>query len=257
MSSKLQVQNIPESFKSVHQYLASYLFPLLEETRAELSSSLKAIHRAPFAKLISVEERKSSGKLLLNVNVDTWRNTTNNSKKEPYRTLPGDIFLILDDKPENVMNLQCSTRTWAFAWVQNVTDNGCSTHLKLNVSKNISGEQGMSKEFFIVFLMNVTTNVRIWNCLHFSEDVKIIKHVLSKNSMVITFPELRCSPITSLASDWFGPSEHETFKQQKNWKLLKYLQLLWELFTFMCLLLGFFMSKLSLNTILGKTKLFQ
>ncbi|XP_023515693.1 uncharacterized protein LOC111779783 isoform X1 [Cucurbita pepo subsp. pepo] len=180
---KDKVQNIPESFKSVHQYLASYLFPLLEETRAELSSSLKAIHRAPFAKLISVEERKSSGKLLLNVNVDTWRNTTNNSKKEPYRTLPGDIFLILDDKPENVMNLQCSTRTWAFAWVQNVTDNGCSTHLKLNVSKNISGEQGMSKEFFIVFLMNVTTNVRIWNCLHFSEDVKIIKHVLSKNSM--------------------------------------------------------------------------
>lgn len=178
-----KVQNIPESFKSVHQYLGSYLFPLLEETRAELSSSLKAIHRAPFARLVSIEEPKSSSKLLLNVNVDAWKNTTNNSGKEPYRTLPGDIFLLLDDKPETGMNLQCSTRTWAFAWVKKITDTGCSTHLKLNVSKNISGEHGMQKEFFIIFLMNVTTNLRIWNSLHFSEDVKIIKHVLSKTSM--------------------------------------------------------------------------
>lgn len=178
------MQNIPESFKSVHQYLGSYLFPLLEETRAELSSSLKAIHRAPFARLVSIEEPKSSSKLLLNVNVDAWKNTTNNSGKEPYRTLPGDIFLLLDDKPETGMNLQCSTRTWAFAWVKKITDTGCSTHLKLNVSKNISGEHGMQKEFFIIFLMNVTTNLRIWNSLHFSEDVKIIKHVLSKTSMV-------------------------------------------------------------------------
>ncbi|XP_038876924.1 uncharacterized protein LOC120069278 [Benincasa hispida] len=178
-----KVQNIPESFKSVHQYLGSYLFPLLEETRAELSSSLKAIHRAPFAQLVSIEVPKSSGKLSLNVNIDAWKNTSNNSGKEPYRTLPGDIFLILDDKPETGMNLQRPTRTWAFAWVKKITDTGCSTHLKLNVSKNISGEQGMQKEFFIVFLMNVTTNLRIWNSLHFSEDVKIIKHVLSLKSM--------------------------------------------------------------------------
>ncbi|XP_031742058.1 uncharacterized protein LOC101214394 isoform X2 [Cucumis sativus] len=178
-----KVQNIPESFKSVHQYLGSYLFPLLEETRAELSSGLKAIHKAPFARMVSIEEPKSSGKLLLNVKLDVWKNTANNSGKEPYRTLPGDIFLILDDKPETDMNLQCSTRTWAFASVNKITDTGCSTNLKLNVSKNISGEHGMQKEFFIVFLMNVTTNLRIWNSLHFSEDVKIVKHVLSKSSM--------------------------------------------------------------------------
>ncbi|XP_050947338.1 uncharacterized protein LOC103495156 isoform X2 [Cucumis melo] len=178
-----KVQNIPESFKSVHQYLGSYLFPLLEETRAELSSSLKAIHKAPFARMVYIEEPKSSGKLLLNVKLDAWKNTTNNSGKEPYRTLPGDIFLILDDKPGTDINLQCSTRTWAFAWVNKITDTGCSTNLKLNVSKNISGEHGMQKEFFSVFLMNVTTNLRIWNSLHFSEDVKIVKHVLSKNSM--------------------------------------------------------------------------
>lgn len=189
LSSKFQVQKIPESFKSVHQYLGSYLFPLLEETRAELSLSLKAIRRAPFAQLVSIEEPKSSGRLLLNVNVDSWRNTANNIGKEPYRTLPGDIFLILDDKPETFMISQYSTRTWAFAWVNQITENGCSSHLKLNVSKNISGEHGMQKEFFIVFLMNVTTNLRIWNSLHFSEDVKIIKHVLSTKSMVRTFPE--------------------------------------------------------------------
>ncbi|TYK30457.1 uncharacterized protein E5676_scaffold349G00820 [Cucumis melo var. makuwa] len=178
-----KVQNIPESFKSVHQYLGSYHFPLLEETRAELSSSLKAIHKAPFARMVYIEEPKSSGKLLLNVKLDAWKNTTNNSGKESYRTLPGDIFLILDDKPGTDINLQCSTRTWAFAWVNKITDTGCSTNLKLNVSKNISGEHGMQKEFFSVFLMNVTTNLRIWNSLHFSEDVKIVKHVLSKNSM--------------------------------------------------------------------------
>lgn len=182
------MQKIPESFKSVHQYLGSYLFPLLEETRAELASSLKAICRAPFAQLVSVEEPKSSGKLLLNVNVGSWGNMKNNSGKEPYRTLPGDIFLILDDKPETVTNLHCSTRNWAFAWVNQITENECSTRLKLNVSKYISGEHGTQKELFIIFLMNVTTNLRIWNSLHFSEDVKIIKHVLRKKSMVRTFP---------------------------------------------------------------------
>lgn len=189
VSSKFQVQKIPESFKTVHQYIGSYVFPLLEETRAELSSSLKVIRRAPFAQLVSVEEPKSSGKLLLNVNVDSWRNITNNSGKEPYRTLPGDVFLILDDKPETVMDLQCSTRTWAFAWVKQITENGRSTHLKLNVSKNISDEHGMQKKLFIAFLMNVTTNLRIWNSLHYSEDMKIFKHVLSKESMVRTFPQ--------------------------------------------------------------------
>lgn len=217
LSSKFQVQNIPESFKSVRQYLGSYLFPLLEETRAELSSGLKAIHKAPFARMVSIEEPKSSGKLLLNVKLDVWKNTANNSGKEPYRTLPGDIFLILDDKPETDMNLQCSTRTWAFASVNKITDTGCSTNLKLNVSKNISGEHGMQKEFFIVFLMNVTTNLRIWNSLHFSEDVKIVKHVLSKSSMVRISPELRCSPITSLGSILLHPiSFKHNFGENRN-----------------------------------------
>ncbi|KAE8648072.1 hypothetical protein Csa_018863 [Cucumis sativus] len=182
---KNKVQHIPDSFESVHQYLGTYLFPLLEETRAELSLSLKAIHKAPFARLVSIEEPKSGGKLLLDVSVDSWRNTTKNGGKESYRTLPGDIFLILDEKPnaETVMSLQCSTRTWAFAWAKQNPENGYSAHLKLNFSKNISGEHDMQKEFFIVFLMSITTNLRIWNSLHSSEDAKIIEHVLSKKLM--------------------------------------------------------------------------
>ncbi|XP_059668939.1 uncharacterized protein LOC132314035 [Cornus florida] len=64
---KNQVEKIPLSFQSEDNYLGSYVFPLLEETRAELASSMEILYRAPFAEVISFNECKLHGKLLYDV----------------------------------------------------------------------------------------------------------------------------------------------------------------------------------------------
>ncbi|KAK4406232.1 Regulator of nonsense transcripts 1 [Sesamum angolense] len=95
---KYQVGEIPQSFESVDQYLGSYVFPLLEETRAELASALETVYKAPFAEVTSFNELKGD-KLQYHVKVDHWRNRKSDGK-EPYRTLPGDVVLLSDLKPE-------------------------------------------------------------------------------------------------------------------------------------------------------------
>ncbi|CAA2980086.1 uncharacterized ATP-dependent helicase -like [Olea europaea subsp. europaea] len=48
-----QVKEIPEEHQSVEIYLDSYVYPLLEETRAKLASAMDGIYNAPFAEGLS------------------------------------------------------------------------------------------------------------------------------------------------------------------------------------------------------------
>ena len=100
------MERIPESFKSVQHYLGSYVYPLLEETRAQLHSSLEIICTAPYAKVINFLESKQYETKKYNVKVDYWRNRFRDRGKEPYRTLPGDVLILADAKPETVSDLQ-------------------------------------------------------------------------------------------------------------------------------------------------------
>jgi len=43
---------------------------------------------------------------------------------------------------------------------------------------------GIQKSLFLIFLINTTTNKRIWNSLHMSGNLEIIKNVLNTNSFV-------------------------------------------------------------------------
>ncbi|XP_059277842.1 uncharacterized protein LOC132032038 [Lycium ferocissimum] len=117
-----QVKNIPESFESVDHYLGSFSVPLLEETRASLAASLEVIDKAPFGELISFYEVKPYGSLFFDVKVDYWRNVCGDGR-EPYRTLPGDIVVISDAKPETASDLQraavakdANNQTLPIAW---------------------------------------------------------------------------------------------------------------------------------------------
>ncbi|GJR10991.1 UvrD-like helicase, ATP-binding domain, P-loop containing nucleoside triphosphate hydrolase [Tanacetum coccineum] len=53
---KNKVQTIPLTFESEHHYFGSFAYPLLEETRFELASSMDIIDRAPFADILSINE---------------------------------------------------------------------------------------------------------------------------------------------------------------------------------------------------------
>ncbi|XP_061990361.1 uncharacterized protein LOC133708840 [Rosa rugosa] len=185
---KDKVKKIPESFQSAEHYFGSYIYPLLEETRAEVHSSMETLNRAPFAEVVGFEEAKPYGTKLYDVKVDYWRNRFSDSGKEPYKTLPGDLFVLADAKPETVFDLQRVGRSWAFASATNVSeseneDDSTSLYFKVKASKEFEVENSRTS-LFIVFLVNLIPEGRIWKALHMSRNLKIINEVLCPESMV-------------------------------------------------------------------------
>ncbi|XP_073308336.1 uncharacterized protein [Primulina huaijiensis] len=185
---KNQVEKIPQSFESVDQYLGSYVFPLLEETRAELASAMETVYKAPFAEVASLTEL-IHGKHLLSVQVDCWRNRITLRGREPYRTLPGDILLLSDLKPESYSDLGRVGWKFVLAYVTNISedengDNYSSTGFKVKAATSIDVGEMQSKSFYVVFLKNMATNRRIWNALRMRKNLRIIEKVLCKNELV-------------------------------------------------------------------------
>ena len=71
------------------------------------------------------------------------------------------------EKPGSISALQHLGRTWAFALVDEITENvnkddNTSVCFKVEAYKHIKFQQGT----FLVFLMNITTQKRIWNSLN-------------------------------------------------------------------------------------------
>nr|KAJ0190303.1 hypothetical protein LSAT_V11C800402640 [Lactuca sativa] len=182
---KYQVEKIPLTFSSKEQYFGSFIYPLLEETRADLASSMEIMYRAPFAEVFSFSEVKHKGKkeVVYDVTVDTWKNRFSERGKEPYRTLPGDLLILAEWKPEFGSDLHQTGRTWAFALVKTIEDDedsNTSVRFKVKTLHQIECQDGL----YVVFLMNITTNKRIWNSLHMNRNSNIIKEILYSDNMV-------------------------------------------------------------------------
>ncbi|KAI3867923.1 hypothetical protein MKW92_035569 [Papaver armeniacum] len=190
---KDQVEKIPDCFQSVEDYLGSYIFPLIEETRAELSSGMEVLLDAPYAEVISVKESALHGPFLYELKFDSWRNINSGSGKEPYSPKCGDLFVLSDVVPGIVSDLEQCARTCTFAIVMkdmkesNATEDDklkLSSYLEFRTSKLVEAKYGMRNSVFAVFLVNMTTKIRMWRALHMSENLQIIKEVLCSNSMV-------------------------------------------------------------------------
>lgn len=191
------MEKIPDSFESVDQYLGSYIVPLLEETRAELCSSMEVISKAPFAELISLEESKPYGSFLYDVKVDSWRKLSPGIQS--YKPKPGDIFILSDSVLEDISDLGRYRRTWCYASVSKVSENENLTNeskdfdsensmsFKIRTSQNIEIKQGMRNSLFAVFLINLTTNTRTWIALHKLGNTKMLEEVLCGDFMVSVF----------------------------------------------------------------------
>ncbi|WCJ17630.1 P-loop containing nucleoside triphosphate hydrolases superfamily protein [Euphorbia peplus] len=184
-----KVEKIPDSFESSERYFDSYKDPLLEESRAQICSSMEVISGAPFAEVTSFSECKPRGSLLYEVKVDQWKNKSCSHGKEPYRTLPGDIVILVDAKPETVSDLQRKGRTWTFALVNKISnddneDATTSTQFKVQAAKEVEVSDGMWNSLFVIFLTNITTNKRIWSALNMEKNPDMIKEVLSPDYTV-------------------------------------------------------------------------
>ncbi|KAA8532351.1 hypothetical protein F0562_032394 [Nyssa sinensis] len=171
-----QVEKIPESFQSVQHYLNSFVSPLLEETRAELWSSIKDISRKPFATVISINESKPYGRRYYDVKVDYLRNRygdDDDKEEEAYRALPGDIIVL----KEPLSDLQGGGRAWVLGNITEISGNiAGGNHFKVKTSNDlgvgVEAKHGMHKSLHIVFLMNITSTKRTWKALHMPRNLE-------------------------------------------------------------------------------------
>uniref|UniRef100_A0A803KZ70 UvrD-like helicase ATP-binding domain-containing protein n=2 Tax=Chenopodium quinoa TaxID=63459 RepID=A0A803KZ70_CHEQI len=184
-----KIRQIPDSFQTVMEYFSSFVYPLLEETRFDLRSSLEIISRAPYAEIIFCEKIKRD-QLLYSVEIDEWRNRYNDRGKEPYKTLPGDIFALVKSRPESIYDLQMLAQTWVLASVTNISknnnedeidDDGSSTSFRVISSRDIEEIDDSFSSHFLVFLMNSTTHKRMWNALQMFKNVRIIQGALQRS----------------------------------------------------------------------------
>ncbi|GMI87577.1 hypothetical protein like AT1G65810 [Hibiscus trionum] len=200
---KDQVTKIPVSFQSADQYFESYVLPLLEETRAEMQSSMEIIARAPYA-MVTHLGVASYVPLMFYVNVDYWRKQSSTPDKKPYKTLPGDVLVIADVKPETASDLLSPGRAWTFALVTKIKDdnedNSPSTSFKITALEDFVSKYDTKKSLYVIHLTSLITNRRIWNALHMRiRNLKIINEVLYTDQMVAK----GCSLCTSeIGGDW-------------------------------------------------------
>ncbi|CAB4320610.1 unnamed protein product [Prunus armeniaca] len=168
-----KVEKIPESFQSVQDHFGSYSYPLLDETRTQLRSSMETMDRAPYSKIISVEELNPYGTKLYDIKVDCWRNLSTDCSKGPYKILPGDVFVLADTRPETVSDLQKLGSSWALLVVTEVSknkneDDRTALHFKVKASKEFEVNHSIHTSLFMVFLLNIAPYIRIWKAMHMS-----------------------------------------------------------------------------------------
>ncbi|XP_010317671.1 uncharacterized protein [Solanum lycopersicum] len=190
---KDKVKEIPETFVSIDHYLKSYVTPLLEETHADLLSNVSAVSRAPALEVVDVKVSKDFNppkglyyNILLRRNQNREVGESNESKHESkYEPEVGDLIALTDVRPRRMEDLNRPKRSYLIAIVQGMNDDGyripilSSQLIPFKKPDRETGEQG--DKLFVVYLSNLTTNIRIWNALHSDREnsnFNIIKTVM-------------------------------------------------------------------------------
>nr|VDD53076.1 unnamed protein product [Brassica oleracea] len=171
---RTNIRTIPDTFRSVDEYLKCFVPHLLEETRTELSSSLGSLSKSPVCRISSAEATKielpSKTSNIFLVSLMKFNAEGNRTKYEP----------------------KCGSRRvydlnpLVLAYVFSVEDElGFSVEDELGfsvyLSTSISIDEGFSFSSF-VYLMNLTTNTRIWKALHGCGNLSLINSVLQANT---------------------------------------------------------------------------
>ncbi|KAL5700840.1 hypothetical protein ACHQM5_026243 [Ranunculus cassubicifolius] len=186
---------------------------------------MEAISKAPFAELTSLEESKPYGSSLYDVEVDSWRNRSASGGKESYKPKPGDILILSDAAPEDISDLNRYGKTWIYASVSRVVDNddlpnGASSrdfydnntcmNLKIKTSQPVEMKEGMRNSLFAVFLINLTTNNRIWIALHKLGNTRMLTEVLCPDSLLLYIAALQSKTDSTVRLIWGPPGTGKT-----------------------------------------------
>ncbi|RZC52631.1 hypothetical protein C5167_021051 [Papaver somniferum] len=195
---RTKVNKIPETFSSVEQYLSSFRHPLLEETHADLSSNMKNLYQAPKCEIVSVEKHigcKQGNYVYKMLLSDTG--TDRKPMKDAYKPQPSDVIAFSDVRPENVKDF--IRISYIPAIILKVEDDKKKPYLAIVLASKpiiLENEEDYEEEYietekklicnplFAVYLLNMTTNLRIWGALSGERNGDIIKGVLEANSQI-------------------------------------------------------------------------
>ncbi|KAJ8770587.1 hypothetical protein K2173_018078 [Erythroxylum novogranatense] len=197
---KNQVKRIPETFLSTADYMRSLIPPLLEETHADLSSSMKSVANAPVREVLRFSKSKNyrdPGDLFYTIQL-TPMDTINGPRI--YKPEAGDLIAVSDVRPKSESDLNRPRRPYLVAYIQGLESDNPNM-LKVLASKPILVDENMKNRgdesavtpmgqqrrdtHFVVFLTNLTTNIRIWRSLNSELDggnMEIIRRVLQGDS---------------------------------------------------------------------------
>lgn len=170
---KEEIRTIPDRFWSVDEYRNCFVPLLLEETRTELFSVLNSLWKAPVVYIRSVEARRSN-----QFNISVLMNTVQGNSTN-YEPKLGDLIALTNaERPRRGVD---DLNPLILAYVFSVED---ELHFSVHSSTSISIDEQIPFRSG-VFLMNLTTNTRIWKALHNGDaNLSLIKSVLQADTMV-------------------------------------------------------------------------
>ncbi|KAM3702045.1 hypothetical protein ACJW31_05G220700 [Castanea mollissima] len=181
---KNQVRQIPQKFSSTTEYMNSFTYPLIEETHADLLSSMSTLHLAPSCEISSFKRTKDFNPPKDFFYLVTLKSVSGLEKNGGYEPMVGDIIALTNVRPK-YKDLDRPNRPFLVAFVQRVKDDNILTIL---ASKPILAEERENKKretLYATCLINMTTNVRIWRALNSQlegKNLDIIGKVLQPNS---------------------------------------------------------------------------
>ncbi|KAK7852553.1 hypothetical protein CFP56_038584 [Quercus suber] len=117
----LGVRKIPETFSSTTEYLTSFCDPLVEETHADLLSSMSTVSQAPTREIFSVTQSvkcKPPKDLLYHVTLESVKKIENHGVR--YEPEVRDIIAITDVRPKCIDDLERQNRSYVVAFVLSV-----------------------------------------------------------------------------------------------------------------------------------------
>ncbi|KAL5102075.1 hypothetical protein RYX36_006402 [Vicia faba] len=211
---KDKVHKIPETFNSATDYKNSFIPLLFEETRADLSSSLSAVSRAPFCEIKEVEEITQitfpipeTQNQVVHFYHSIWLERSITETDEfgndgNYIPVSGDLIALTHIKPKSFRDLNRVRSPYRVAYVTGAINRFSdeisvlsSICMKMDIEDDLSNNKQKSSKnpkmdvhydlwynrklkLYAVYLVNMTTTVRIWNALNSITLVNIIKTVL-------------------------------------------------------------------------------
>ncbi|KAL9225088.1 hypothetical protein vseg_001052 [Gypsophila vaccaria] len=166
---KDKVEEIPDTFSTAADYLNSFKLPLIEETRAEFYSGFETVADAPASEISAIcidKGYKPPRDLNYKVMIKTITDLRNPGGR--YEPLSGDVFAITNVRPTHIADLIRPGKYIVSAFV--TASSRADPWIHINASEELSGSELHSKDhkrrLFATFVMNLTTNLRIWKALH-------------------------------------------------------------------------------------------